>query len=282
MAFQCGLFQLSVSSGVPVYPANVRWVAQWYHSVHWVNQWYSSGIAVYTGPASVHWLRVRDGPCPRTRCSQFRGHRWPRGTRRQGISSHDIDLVPPEYIQFSTKRIWLMTKTHLLNISMVQCMTALTPSLTYWSYCSLTLTPRYDLNLTVCLSHWHLYTFGNLCLKLKSSFVRNIHGESLPFFFQGDYISFQTVLATNLVTGSSWKINHNIVYIYIYLYIYIWIPFHINKKVNETQRIWSNCRNQHPRTGLKWWLTKKLCQRIARSLLYDGLWASIDSCETMR
>ena len=61
MAFQCGLFQLSFSSGVAVYPASIRWVAQWYPSVHWVNQWHSSGIPVYTGPASVHWLRVR-GP----------------------------------------------------------------------------------------------------------------------------------------------------------------------------------------------------------------------------
>ena len=61
--FQChssaGLFQLSFSSGVPVYPASNRWVAQWYPSVHWGNQWHSSGIPVYTGPASVHWLRVR-------------------------------------------------------------------------------------------------------------------------------------------------------------------------------------------------------------------------------
>ena len=59
MAFQCGLFQLSFSSGVPVYPASIRWVAQWYPSVHWVNQWHSIGIPVYTGPASVHWVRVR-------------------------------------------------------------------------------------------------------------------------------------------------------------------------------------------------------------------------------
>ena len=27
----------------------------------WVNQWHSSGIPVYTGWSSVHWLRVRDG-----------------------------------------------------------------------------------------------------------------------------------------------------------------------------------------------------------------------------
>ena len=43
-----------------MYPASIRWVAQWYPSVHWVNQWYYSGIPVYTGPASVHWLRVRE------------------------------------------------------------------------------------------------------------------------------------------------------------------------------------------------------------------------------
>ena len=42
-----------------MYPASIRWVAQWYPSVHWVNQWRSSGIPVYAGPASVHWLRVR-------------------------------------------------------------------------------------------------------------------------------------------------------------------------------------------------------------------------------
>ena len=32
---------------------------QWCYSVHWVNQWHCSGIPVYTGPTSVHWLRVR-------------------------------------------------------------------------------------------------------------------------------------------------------------------------------------------------------------------------------
>ena len=54
-----GLFQLSFSSGVPVYPASIRSAAQPYPSVHWVNQWHSNGIPVYTGPTSVHWLRVR-------------------------------------------------------------------------------------------------------------------------------------------------------------------------------------------------------------------------------
>ena len=39
------LFQLSFSSGVPVYPASIRLVAQLYPSVHWVNQWHSG----------VHW-----------------------------------------------------------------------------------------------------------------------------------------------------------------------------------------------------------------------------------
>ena len=60
VAFQFGLFQLSFSSGVPVNPANIRLVAQWFPGVRWVNQWNSSGIPVYTGPASVHWLRVRE------------------------------------------------------------------------------------------------------------------------------------------------------------------------------------------------------------------------------
>ena len=49
-----GLFQLSFSSGVPVYPASIRWVAQWYPSVHWVNQWHSS----------VHWI---------SQCTQAQG-----------------------------------------------------------------------------------------------------------------------------------------------------------------------------------------------------------------
>ena len=60
------LSQLSFSNGVPVYPASIRWVAQRYPSVHWVNQWHSSGISVYTGPASVHWLRIREGNAPVT------------------------------------------------------------------------------------------------------------------------------------------------------------------------------------------------------------------------
>ena len=54
------LSQLRFSSGVPVYPTSIHWVAQWYPSVHWVHQWHSGGIPVNTGPASVHWLRVRD------------------------------------------------------------------------------------------------------------------------------------------------------------------------------------------------------------------------------
>ena len=55
-----GLFQLSFSCGVPVFPASIRWVALWDPSVHWVNQWHSSGIPVYTGPASVHRIGVRE------------------------------------------------------------------------------------------------------------------------------------------------------------------------------------------------------------------------------
>ena len=43
-----------------MYPASIRWVAQWYSSVHWINQWHSRDIPVHTGPASVHWLRVRE------------------------------------------------------------------------------------------------------------------------------------------------------------------------------------------------------------------------------
>ena len=54
-----GQFQLSFSS----VPCNIRRVTQWYPSVHGVNQWYSSGIPVYTRPASVHWLGVRVIAC---------------------------------------------------------------------------------------------------------------------------------------------------------------------------------------------------------------------------
>ena len=69
------LFQLSFSSGVPVYPASIRWVAQRYPSVYWVNQWYSSGFPVYTGPASVHWLRVREMSSRERRCIWSSAHR---------------------------------------------------------------------------------------------------------------------------------------------------------------------------------------------------------------
>ena len=64
-----GLFQLSFSSGAPVYPASIRWVAQLYPSVHWVNQWHPSGIPVYTGPACIHWLRVRVGVMSLNMCN---------------------------------------------------------------------------------------------------------------------------------------------------------------------------------------------------------------------
>ena len=53
-----GSFNKVFSSGVPVYIASIRMVAQRYPSVHRVNQWHSSAIPVYIGPASVHWLRV--------------------------------------------------------------------------------------------------------------------------------------------------------------------------------------------------------------------------------
>ena len=50
---------LSFSSGVPVYPANIHWVVQWYRSIHWVNQWHSSGIPVHNGPVSAQCKVVR-------------------------------------------------------------------------------------------------------------------------------------------------------------------------------------------------------------------------------
>ena len=59
--FSVGKFQLSFSSGIPVYMylQVVTYVTQWYPSVHCVNQLHSSGIPVYIGPASGQWLSVR-------------------------------------------------------------------------------------------------------------------------------------------------------------------------------------------------------------------------------
>ena len=54
-----GSFNKVISSGVPVYPASFRRVAQWYPSVHWVSQWHSRSVLLYSAPASVHGLRVR-------------------------------------------------------------------------------------------------------------------------------------------------------------------------------------------------------------------------------
>ena len=59
MAFQRGAVSTKFFQWCSSVPCCIRWVAQWYPSVHWVNQWHSSGIPVYTGRASVHWLRVR-------------------------------------------------------------------------------------------------------------------------------------------------------------------------------------------------------------------------------
>ena len=50
-----GLFQLSFSSGVPVYPASIRWVAQLYPNVHWVNQ------VAFQWHSSVHWTSQGKG-----------------------------------------------------------------------------------------------------------------------------------------------------------------------------------------------------------------------------
>ena len=47
-----------------MYPAIIRWVAQWH----------SSGPPVYTGPASVHWLRVRAVAFQCTLGSRFQAH----------------------------------------------------------------------------------------------------------------------------------------------------------------------------------------------------------------
>ena len=51
-----GQFRLSFSSGVPGYPGVFAGLSS---GIPVYNQWHSSGIPVYTGPASVQWLRVR-------------------------------------------------------------------------------------------------------------------------------------------------------------------------------------------------------------------------------
>ena len=64
MASQCGVDStkfLQWHSSVGLFQLSFF---QWCSSVHWVIQWHSSGIPVYTGPASVHWLRVRDETVP--------------------------------------------------------------------------------------------------------------------------------------------------------------------------------------------------------------------------
>ena len=74
-----GLLQVSFSSGVPVYPAGIRWVAQWYPSVHWVNQCHSNvhwtsqctlaqgkgnNIQLMTNPQDVYMFHPRGHSCP--------------------------------------------------------------------------------------------------------------------------------------------------------------------------------------------------------------------------
>ena len=73
-----GLFQLSFSSGVPVYPASIRWIAQWYPSVGQpvAFQWHSS----------VHWTSqctLAEGKGPDIRST---GHfdSWARVFRTSG------------------------------------------------------------------------------------------------------------------------------------------------------------------------------------------------------
>ena len=60
MAFQCGQVSTKFSHWYSRVPYNIRWVAQWCSSIHYANRWHCSGIPVYTGPVSVHWLRARD------------------------------------------------------------------------------------------------------------------------------------------------------------------------------------------------------------------------------
>ena len=61
VAFQWGEVSTQVFQRLPMFSASVRWVTKWYPSVHWVNQWHSSGILIYTGPASALWRRVTVG-----------------------------------------------------------------------------------------------------------------------------------------------------------------------------------------------------------------------------
>ena len=49
---------------------------------------------------------------------QYHGCWWPGDTRSQGISSHDIDLILLEYIDFSTRRgNSIISKLVNINIS---------------------------------------------------------------------------------------------------------------------------------------------------------------------
>ena len=89
-----GLFQISFSSGVPMYPESIRWVAQWYPSVHWVKQWHSSGIPVYTGPSSVHWLRVRGVRGCEVSCGEH--HRHKENTIRGSVL--DGAVLDPDHL----------------------------------------------------------------------------------------------------------------------------------------------------------------------------------------
>ena len=66
VVFQCRLQKFRASPMASQCGADSTKFLQWHSSVglfqlnFLVNQWHSSGIPVYTGAASVHWLRVRD------------------------------------------------------------------------------------------------------------------------------------------------------------------------------------------------------------------------------
>ena len=67
VASQCGEVSIKFFHWCSSVPSNIRWVIQWYSTEHWVNHWHSSGIPVYSGPASVHWLRLRGSELGRFR-----------------------------------------------------------------------------------------------------------------------------------------------------------------------------------------------------------------------
>ena len=137
-----GLFQLSFSFGVPVYPASIHLTAQWYPSVHWVNQWHSSGIPLYTGPASVHWLRVRDDILLSIWCiyssdssliARFMGPTWgPSGADRTQVGPM---LAPWTWLSVFVLKVAQLNAAHSNVYCVIDCLSC-------WEWNKATYHPR--------------------------------------------------------------------------------------------------------------------------------------------